>query len=287
MKEYIMEYDKVLIAKTENEINSELEISIEFEQKIKKMCDREKGNMKKKKTPVYKSMCKYVASVAILLISVIGIGVITNAATDGKVVAFLEKMTGASMVNDENRMLIGTEVVDDGAFVINGEMEEELGTDDVDRVNLKEQLIAGSHIVNEIDKNMLLPFSIEEIKVIEGVTPEIIMTNGAAVVFYQDDYNGWQCKAGDKLIFDFSKYESAITEEQTFVIGYVLDGVMYNSSEAFRSMEGRYELQIEKDGEYFVYLISATSDYLTMKEGEIRVNKGLFGWKRGWLCDKI
>ena len=49
MKEYIMEYDKVLIAKTENEINSELEISIEFEQKIKKMCDREKGNMKKKK----------------------------------------------------------------------------------------------------------------------------------------------------------------------------------------------------------------------------------------------
>ncbi|MFR6593533.1 hypothetical protein [Catenibacterium sp.] len=103
-------------------------------------------------------------------------------------------------------------------------------------------------------------------------TPEIIMTNGSMAVFYLEDYAGWNCKAGDILTFSFEKYESDAVSNQALVIGYIKDGVMYDG-ESFGSLSGSYELKVREGGEYNLYIISATSDYLTLKQGTINLSK--------------
>lgn len=45
--------------------------------------------------------------------------------------------------------------------------------------------------------------------------------------FYVNNYKGWNCKEGDTLTFSFEKYKSETVQKQTFVIGYIRDGIMY------------------------------------------------------------
>lgn len=268
MKTYIKEYDSVLIEKTESKTNYDFEISEKFNQNIKMMCDKEKSyNTSSKQI----SMTKYrglVAALAVIFLMATTIGV--NAATDGKILELMKTFWGAQIVNDENKTLIGKETIADINDV--GIIKPEEPKENIESGN-KEYILEDSHIVRSIDSEMVEPLSIDEFQVVDGMTPELIMTNGAAVIFYQDDYEGWKCDIGDRLIFDFSKYESEVMEEQALVLGYVLDGVMYNSKEVFRKVNGRYELLIENAGEYYIYAISATSDYLTLRKGEIKLEK--------------
>lgn len=248
MKDYIAEYDRLLIEKSEREIDYEFEIAEDFEKKIMRMCEEKSVNRKKVNKGTY-GFRKIVAAIAFILVTVISAGAVTNAATDGKVMEVLTKFFGASVVTDENRGLIGKEVVSDDGIIVSDGADDELGEISEDSTEVENQLF----------------------EVVDGVTPEIIMTNGAVAVFYQEEYNGWQCEAGDKLVFEFEKYESEVTESQALVVGYVLDGVMYESENVFRELEGRYELEVQRAGEYYIYLISGTSDYLTVKEGKIWV----------------
>ena len=229
--------------------------------------ENEKYVMKRRKI----SEMKYgslVAGLAVIFLFAISTGVVVNAATDGKILDMMKNFFGAQIVNEENKTLIGQEVIVDMDDVVTYNPDESQRS--VQSGN-KELVLDDSHIVKSIDSGMVQPSSIHEVQVIDGMTPEVIMTNGAAVIFYQGNYEGWKCEIGDKLIFDFSKYESEVVEEQTLVLGYVLDGVMYKSSEVFKNISGRYELQIENEGEYYIYAISATSDYLTLRAGEIRL----------------
>lgn len=52
------------------------------------------------------------------------------------------------------------------------------------------------------------------------------------------------------------------------VIGYILDGVMY-PGEKYLVEDGEYRHKIDKSGEYFVYVINASSDPLSLKSGDI------------------
>ncbi len=64
-----------------------------------------------------------------------------------------------------------------------------------------------------------------------------------------------------------------MVSNQVLVIGYIKDGVMYDG-ESFGSLSGSYELKVrEGGGEYNLYIISATSDYLTLKQGTINLSK--------------
>lgn len=234
---------------------------------VLKRSENEKYVMKRRKI---KEM-KYgglVAVIVFILLIAIPTGVVVNAATDGKILDMMKNFFGAQIVNEENETLIGQEVIVDMSDVITYDPDESEGSTQSGNIELVQD---DSHIVKSIDSGMVQPSSIHEFQVIDGMTPEVIMTNGAAVIFYQGNYEGWKCEIGDKLIFDFSKYESEVVEEQTLVLGYILDGVMYKSSEVFKNINGRYELQIENAGEYYIYAISATSDYLTLRAGEIRL----------------
>lgn len=207
-----------------------------------------------------------VATVMAVSIILFTTGGIANAATGGKLVQWINGLFGAELVTDENEGLIGKEVIDNSEPEVTHGEESDIG-------NAEGRAITESHIIKSVaDDNIVLPLSVSEFKVENDTTPEIIMTNGSMAVFYLEDYAGWNCKAGDILTFSFEKYESDAVSNQALVIGYIKDGVMYDG-ESFGSLSGSYELKVREGGEYNLYIISATSDYLTLKQGTINLSK--------------
>lgn len=204
---------------------------------------------------------------AISLISILGISTVgVNAATNGLIIRTLSDWFGVELITDENKDLIGTE--------INDTLQPETyhGTN-LNEANTYENIVEVSRVINSVSSDdILLPTSVSEFEVKESCIPEIIMTNGSMAVFYQNDYEGWECRAGDILTFSFEKYESEITEEQTLVVGYIKDGILYEGA-PFKVIEGKYEMLIEEPGIYNFYVVSATSDYLALKQGKISVNQ--------------
>jgi len=69
----------------------------------------------------------------------------------------------------------------------------------------------------------------------------------------------------------FDKYKSDITVSQDLIIGYVKDGIMYEG-EVFDELSGKYSFSPDEKGEYFFYLLSGSSDYLSLKSGNLEVN---------------
>lgn len=88
------------------------------------------------------------------------------------------------------------------------------------------------------------------------------------MIFTQKDGEGWFCQPGDRLDYTFEKYPSSVVEEQSMAIGIIKDGVLYES-DAISDLSGHYSVDIEEAGEYYIYLIGASSDYLALKEGSI------------------
>ena len=54
------------------------------------------------------------------------------------------------------------------------------------------------------------------------------------------------------------------------VVGYVLNGVMM-AGEAQNDLRGSYKVNVSEDGYYAIYFVSATSDYLALKNGQISI----------------
>lgn len=65
--------------------------------------------------------------------------------------------------------------------------------------------------------------------------------------------------------------QSDITVSQDLIIGYVKDGIMYEG-EVFDELSGKYSFSPDEKGEYFFYLLSGSSDYLSLKSGNLEVN---------------
>lgn len=246
---YILEAAQCFLEKKESHISS---------QKKNKLFNESKVHSRK-----WLARVATVMAVSIILFTT---GGIVNAATGGKLVQWINGLFGAELVTDENEGLIGKEVID------NSEPEVTHG-EESNIENVGGSSITESHIIKSIaDDNIVLPLSVSEFKVENDTTPEIIMTNGSMAVFYLEDYAGWNCKAGDVLTFSLEKYESEVVSNQVLVIGYIRDGVMYDG-ESFGSLSGSYELKVREEGEYNLYVISATSDYLTLKQGTINLSK--------------
>lgn len=245
---YILEAAQCLEQKKENDISL---------QKNSKLFHESNAHSRKWLARVATAM-----AVSIILFTT---GGIANAATGEKLVQWINGLFGAELVTDENEGLIGKEVIDNSEPEVTHGEESDIG-------NAEGRAITESHIIKSVaDDNIVLPLSVSEFKVENDTTPEIIMTNGSMAVFYLEDYAGWNCKAGDILTFSFEKYESDAVSNQALVIGYIKDGVMYDG-ESFGSLSGSYELKVREGGEYNLYIISATSDYLTLKQGTINLS---------------
>lgn len=170
-----------------------------------------------------------------------------------------ESVSGSEYITDKNRHLIGTEIHENGSTV---------------QQNNNENLIPYKNIVNAIDEKMVLtPSSINDFAVKEDnnnyyLTPEIITTNGSVSLFTKEDGSGWKLDKGNTLTFNFNKYDS---KSKNIVIGYVLNGKLING-EKFTDLSGNYKIIADEPGEYYIYIVNVSSDYIAFKEGNITLS---------------
>lgn len=147
----------------------------------------------------------------------------------------------------------------------------QLSSQDSDKKTYYKIQIPQNNIVKELANDTILPPSnITSVEAINGVSPEVSMSNGNAIIFTQKNSSGWACKTGDKLKFKFEKYKSDVNTTQTVIIGYILNGILYPGQE-FKGLDGIYQLEISENGDYYIYIISATSDDMTLKQGNISI----------------
>ncbi|WP_077609633.1 M56 family metallopeptidase [Clostridium sp. Marseille-P2415] len=177
-------------------------------------------------------------------------------------------MSQAEVIDSENRNLIGTSVQDNSTPFQSAHTPNTTSNNINNDADLS---VPENSLVNKLaSQDMLSPSSITEFEATDNITPEIIMPNGSAAIFSENDHQGWTCKKGDSLVYKFEKYPSEVTDSQTIIVGYSLDGVLYPGEE-FKGSSGTYQLNITKGGDYYIYVISATSDYLALKQGTISI----------------
>lgn len=167
----------------------------------------------------------------------------------------------AQLIDDSNRDCIGKEIIinepSDGMTITKAEESPPA---------CEPPAMPENRLVERSET--LIPSSITEFPVSDGVTPEIIMPNGAVAIFTQEDGNGWSCAVGDTLTVQFEKYPSEVSTEQPVKVGYINDGVMHEGM-VYRGLEGEYSIRIQETGDFYLYFMSGTSDYLSFKPGTI------------------
>lgn len=179
----------------------------------------------------------------------------------------LTNMNRATLIDDENEKFIGKEVRDNSQLESSKGFSEKQGAGNSDLED-----VVTNAVVTSFADGVIKPINIANFQTTDRTTPEVIIPNGSAATFGQTDNIGWKCNVGDELVYQFEKYPSEAIEQQTLVVGYVLDGVMY-PGEKFTELSGEYRFNIEVPGEYFIYVVNAASDPLSLQNGSIDIVK--------------
>lgn len=99
------------------------------------------------------------------------------------------------------------------------------------------------------------------------------MVNNSVSILTKSNHDGWSLKPGDILEYSFEKYESEVVSNQTLIIGYIQDGIM-KEGKAINTMSGTYVYEAQEEGIYYIYLMSASSVYLALKDGTLKYYPG-------------
>lgn len=168
------------------------------------------------------------------------------------------------ILDENNQKFIGKEITG-AAPTINETLNSEEFEENLDKV------LEASNIVQEIDIENLYPSSFTEIEINNSEhnnVPGQLMVNSSVSILTKSNQEGWALKPGDILEYSFEKYESEVVSKQNLIIGYICDGIMKEGT-AFDALTGTYTLEAEESGTYYIYLMSASSDYLALKEGTL------------------
>lgn len=193
------------------------------------------------------------------------------------VYAAISHLLTSALIDDSNRHLIGTETNDRSYIILkDGVYTNEKGkVVDIEELAKSSSEFPESRIVKSSLMPNFIPSSIVEIPTDKSdeiyIIPEIILINNSLCVFTQDNGKGWELTDKDNIVISFDKYKSDITVSQDLIIGYVKDGIMYEG-EVFDELSGKYSFSPDEKGEYFFYLLSGSSDYLSLKSGNLEVN---------------
>lgn len=193
----------------------------------------------------------------------------------------VQKNNGAQLVDETNRDLVGRELTGQAA---------EVWDTDGNLKNAKELVEfygectesyddwRRSSLIHNVHPNAHIPYTTDEFAVLESeeeyITPEVIFTNDAMVIFTKKDGSGWQLKKDETLIFEAEEYPSEIGfgKGQAVLYQYILNGTLMPSVEGQEKNDGLklvYTLTADRKGEYYICLVGASSDPITMKEGKI------------------
>ena len=222
----------------------------------------------------------------LLLVAVIGIGVSAAAVAVANQPIILNGVLlriGAEEINDANRAYVGKRLRVDDVTVMS---EEELRKEDASRLKKQKKQEIQYEIpdfINSIEsEEHLLPYTMDtfEAEKKDGYykTPEVIFTHNAMVIFTKEGNRGWKLKKGQTLHFEVEEYPSEENWKgggQCIIYMYVWNGKLMNQ---YREDCGRnellqkYDLQAEKDGEYYLCLIGASFDSTSIKNGRLYVD---------------
>lgn len=219
----------------------------------------------------YGKMVRSMTGAVIMCICCIMVSVLAFAVPD-----MLEK---SEVLEQGNRYFIGKEITDtEGGFIWengvcmdrNGNKVEFPETDHGSRSDVIQEF--------EMGDSLYRPSSVVEVPVQEdglmkeGI-PELIMTNNSVCLVTKENGEGWDLKSGARIKISFEKYSSEVVEDQVLMIGYVRNGIMYEG-EIFREMNGTCELTVQGNGICYPYLVSFSSDYLSLKKSELEMIPG-------------
>ena len=192
---------------------------------------------------------------------------------------------GAALITDENRDLVGKEMYmsasvydKDGNLVSGPGLAPEPTLEDVMK---KTDIIKDIEPAAGTNEPFPLPHSVTHFAVKGNgnscTTPEIIFDNGVMVIFTKEDGSGWHLKKGETLAFESTEYPSeinAVTPDKGQCVGfyYVFNNTLMRKSDtSLRELDLKHELTAEQDGEYYICLIGASSDPISLMEGKIYV----------------
>ena len=178
-------------------------------------------------------------------------------------------LTSAELITDENRGLIGT-------VITNTESAEAYlpgHNENTSQGEGENRTIPENTVINDAEETVLIPDTISVFVAENNTTPEVIMPNGSCAVFIPlEKTEGWFCQKGNMLHFSFEKYDSEVSAGQTMVVGVVYNGTMLEG-ETFTDAQDEYLYTASEQGNYAIYVISETSDYLSLKKGMVFVKE--------------
>lgn len=230
---------------------------------VNKQLKRTVKTIKKKKSKLVLRL--FIAAITIMALATISIAVYKGGLLKN----------GAAVIDADNENLIGKElsqeplVKDKQGNIIQGE-ENTITID---------QLIENSSIIESVENKDIPLNSISYFPVQRGdknyTTPQIIFKNGSLVVFTQDDGSGWVLNQSDELSFEAEEYPSEINngQGQDILFGYIYNGKLITENNNQYGLEAKYTIHAKEKGEYYICLIGASSDPITLKSGSIYINK--------------
>lgn len=177
--------------------------------------------------------------------------------------------TGAALIDDTNRHLVGKGLHGEGQ-IIGADEEIEIPDEPSDGIWETTARIKSYKNVS-ISPNSITEFAVSG-DAEPYITPEIIFGNNDLVIFEQEDGSGWKLNKGETLVFQATEYKSEVNHGKGQIIDYfyicngeILDG----NSEPSKTLYQTFELTAEKAGEYYICLLGASSDPISLKEGKI------------------
>ena len=168
------------------------------------------------------------------------------------------------LITNNNMHLIGKEIRSSTIQILNKNESSIPSTPELEK-NIPDNPICFAVASDQISPGT----TIQEIEITQGMTPEIIIPNGAMGIFSQGESLGWDCKMGDVLSWKFEKYPMENKLNQSLGIGYIKDGVMYEMQVYTDSLDGEYQLNVPSSGIYHIYFICLSSDPISLKGGKL------------------
>lgn len=223
------------------------------------------------------------AKFRLLLVAVIGAGLSAAVALADQpiIIDGIFQKAGAEEINDSNRDYVGKRLMAPDVTV---KSLEEVRKEQASRLNKQtkpeiQYEIPG--LIKSIESEEHLPYAMDlfEAEKEDGyyTTPEVIFTHNAMVIFTKEGNKGWKLKKGQTLHFEAEEYPSEVTwgRGQVIIYTHILNGKLMNEEYEGHGRHGlyqKYDLKAEKDGEYYLCLIGASSDSISIKNGRLYVD---------------
>ena len=180
---------------------------------------------------------------------------------------------GAALIDDSNRHLVGKESY--LSYTIT-KADEELPPAEAP----SDEVWETAPLIKSHKNVVITPNTITEFAVTGDsgryTTPEIIFGNNDLVIFEKEDGSGWKLDKGETLVFQVTEYESEINWGRGQIISfyYICNrDILKGKTEPRKALDQTFEITAEKDGEYYICLLGASSDPASLLNNLSKNNK--------------